>query len=103
MGLHGGDRIVRGDILELSRVDRREADIQLAHVAHLAPQLRHLAQAVGVERVAAGQTRAGEGGERSGVGRINVKPDRGALEGEVISRGVARRRGGADPRRADPG
>src|SRR5438105_12381346 len=30
----------RGDVLELPRVDRREAHIELAHVADLAPQLR---------------------------------------------------------------
>src|SRR5438093_667722 len=101
--LHGGRGIVRGDVLELPRVDRREAHIELAHVADLAPQLRHLAQAVRVERGAARQSRAGECGERPGVGRIDVEPDRRALEREAVAGGISGRRGGADPRRADPG
>src|SRR6266550_8519918 len=37
---------------KLSRVDGCEAHIELAHVAYLAPQLCHLVQAVGIERVA---------------------------------------------------
>src|SRR5256885_451957 len=82
--LDGGKRIVRRPVLELSRVHRREAHVELTHVTHLAPQLRHLEQAVGVGGVAARQSCPGERGEGSRVGRVHVEADGGALEGKGI-------------------
>ena len=100
--LHGGDRIVRRGVLDLSRVHRRQVHVELAHVAHFAPQLRHVAQAVGGERVTSREPRPGGGREGAGVGGIDVEANRGALERHAVVHRVPRRRRGVDAGRADP-
>ena len=99
----GGERVVRGDVRQLTGIHRRQPDVELAHVADLPAQLGNPQQAVGIERRAPGQTGMQRGRQPAGVRRVDVEPDRGALEREAIACRVARRFRGADPWRAQPG
>src|SRR5437773_1677637 len=84
----GSERVVRGDVLELAGVNLREPHVQLARVPHLAPQLRHPEQAVGIARCATRQPRVSERGEGPRISGVHVESDRGAPEGEAVARGV---------------
>jgi hypothetical protein len=88
--IHGGERVVGGDVLELAGVHLGQTYVQLAHVSHFAPQPGHDDEAVSVVRVAPRQPGPRRGGERPGVGRVRLETDRGTLEREAESRRLLR-------------
>jgi len=100
----GRQRVIRGGVRQLTRIYRGEPHVELAHVAHVPPQLGDPQQAVGIEGGAARQTPSSAAGDSglSVVSTSNLIAARSKAKRSAASRAIPRPRFvGAQPREVE--